>query len=53
MMKNTVISMAVAAIVSVVCNKILAAYTFKVIDSYVKDLIEMAKELVRDAHFDK
>lgn len=43
----------IAMIISLVCNKISAAYTFKVIDGYVKNMIELAKKSIRDAYSDK
>lgn len=47
------ISAMTSLIVSVLCCKISAAYTFKVIDGYVKDMIEIAKKSIRDTYFDK
>ncbi len=43
----------ISVIVSVVCNRILAIHTFKVIDGYVKSIIDMAKESIRNTYFDK
>lgn len=43
----------IALIVSVVCCKISAAYTFKVIDGYVKDVIELAKKSISDTYLKK
>lgn len=40
----------VSLCVSVIANKILAVYTFKVIDGYVKDLFEITKKSIRDAY---
>lgn len=39
--------------VSVVANKILAIHTFKVIDGYVKGLLEITKESIRNAYSGK
>lgn len=43
----------ISVIVSVVCNRILAIYTFKVIDGYVESMIDMAKESIWNAYFNK
>ncbi|MBO5208515.1 MAG: hypothetical protein J6B68_04130 [Lachnospiraceae bacterium] len=48
-----VINIIVAILVSAISNKILAAYTFKVIDGYVKDVVETAKESIRNAYSGK
>lgn len=40
----------VSITVSVICNKILAVYTFNVIDGYVRDVLEMVKKLIRDTY---
>ena len=40
---------ATSFIVSVIYNKISAAYTFHVIDGYVKEIIELAKNSIQDA----
>lgn len=53
MQNEIVLSILASLIVSVIYNKISAAYTFKVIDGYVKDVIGMVKELIRDARVDK
>ena len=37
-----------SVIVSAIYNKIAAAHTFKVIDGYVRDVVELAKQLIRD-----
>ena len=59
-MKEIIISAIIAAVVSVAINKIAAAYTFKVIDSYVEDVMKEIKKLVSyvresigNAHGDK
>lgn len=52
-MKVIVAAAVVSLIVSVVCGKITAAYTFKIIDGYVRDIIEVAKKSIRDAYIDK
>lgn len=43
----------VALIVSVIYNKISAAYIFNVIDGHVNNMIEMVKKLIRDTYSDK
>ena len=52
-MENIVISAVTALTVSFIYCKISAGHTFKVIDGYVKDLIDMAKKLIRDAYVNK
>ncbi len=50
----TMITAAITAfIVSVICCRISAAVTFKIIDRYVADMIDMAKGSIRDAYLDK
>lgn len=43
----------VSVITSVICNRILAIHTFKVIDGHVKELFEITKKSIRDAYFNK
>ena len=50
---ESVSSAIIAVVVSVVCNTILAVHTFNVIDGYVKELIEMAKNSIRDAYLNE
>ncbi len=52
-MENIIVSAVTAMIVSIICCKITAVHTFKVIDGYVKSLIEMAKESIRDTRLYK
>lgn len=52
-MENLIVNILVAIVVSAISNKILAAYTFRVIDGYVKDIVEIAKQSIRNAHFSK
>lgn len=40
-------------VVSVIYCKISAAHTLKVIDGYVKSMIDMAKESIKDAYLRK
>lgn len=42
-----------ATTVSVICCNISARVTFKKIDKYVADMVNLAKESIRDAHFNK
>jgi hypothetical protein len=51
--KNVVTAAIVALIVSVIYNKISAAYIFNVIDGHVNNMIEMVKKLIRDTYSDK
>lgn len=52
-MENIIVSAVTAIIVSIIYCKIAAVHTFKVIDGYVKSLIEMAKESIRDTRLYK
>lgn len=49
-MNNMIACILVSLFVSVIANKILAIYTFKVIDGHVKDLFEITKKSIRDAY---
>ena len=53
MIKDKLVCIAICIVVTVVTNRILAIHTFKVIDGYVKDLLEMTKESIRDTHLNK
>ena len=44
------ISAVVSSVMTTILTKAIAAYHFKVIDSYVKDMIEVAKEQIRLAY---
>lgn len=52
-MSDKLVCVLIALAVSIVANRILAIYTFKVIDGYVKDLFEIAKESIRNAYTNK
>ena len=54
-MKNEIIliTIAVSVVVSVISNKLLAVHTLNAIDGYVKEMIEVAKASIRDAHSGK
>lgn len=45
-MKEVVVPVVVAFLVSFIYNKISAAYTFKEVDSYVMDMCKMTEEFV-------
>lgn len=48
---ETIVSAAITAlIVSAIYGKASAVHTFNVIDGYVKDMIEVTKELIRDTY---
>lgn len=49
-MKTVIIAAATSLVVSAVYNKISAVHTFNVIDGYVKNIIYMTKELIRNAY---
>ena len=48
-MENVIISAVTAFVVSAIYNKVSAAHTFEKIDGYVRDVIELAKQSIRDA----
>lgn len=56
-MKEILACMAVSLVVTVVTNKILAVYTFNVIDGYVTDvcdeILKITKESIRNAYLRK
>lgn len=52
-MQTIFIAAATACITSVVCCRISALATFRIIDKYVADMIETAKESIRNACFNK
>ena len=47
------IAAATAFIVSVACCRISASITFKIIDKYVADMVNMTKESIRNAYSGK
>ncbi|MCM1039821.1 MAG: hypothetical protein NC434_10905 [Ruminococcus sp.] len=53
MTREELICVLIALLVSFITNKILAIYTFKVIDGYVKELFEITKKSIRDAYSGK
>lgn len=56
-MKEIVVAVLVSAAVSstmtLILTKAIAAYHFKVIDGYVKDMVEIAKEQIRKAYVNR
>ena len=40
----------VSVVVSIICNKVLAVHTFKELDGYIEEVMEMLKELIRDTY---
>ncbi len=52
-MKIIVTAAVTATIVSVICCNISAKITFNIIDKYVANMIDLAKELIRNAYIDK
>ena len=46
-MENVIISAVTALAVSVIYNKISAVHTFEVIDGYVREVIELAKQSMK------
>lgn len=50
-MKYILVSCVCSIIVSVITNRIIALHYMKVIDGYVKDIMEMIKELIRTTYF--
>ena len=53
MISEIVVIVLISICTSIICNRILAIHTFKVIDGYVNELIDMEKKLIRDTYMDK
>lgn len=51
--KEITIAAVTAIAVSVICCNISARVTFKKIDKYVADMVDLAKESIRNAYPDK
>lgn len=49
-MEIIIIAAVTAGIVSVICCNVKMYKEFKVLDKYVKDMIELAKSSIRDAY---
>jgi len=52
-MKIIMTAAVTAFIVSIICCRISASVTFKIIDKYVADMIKIAKESIRNTYSDK
>ena len=52
-LQTIAIAAATGVVVSVVCCRISASITFRIIDRYVKDIVDMAMESIRDAYSGK
>ena len=56
-MKEILVAVLVSAVVSstmtLILTKAIAAHHFKVIDGYVKDMVEIAKEQIRIAYVNR
>ncbi len=52
-MKTIIIAAVTATIVSVICCNISARVTFNIIDKYVANMIDLAKDLIRNAYFNR
>ena len=49
-MNALIIAAVTATIVSIICCNISAKVTFNIIDKYVADMIDLAKESIRNAY---
>lgn len=53
-MEQIIIACIITAVVtSLLTTKIIATYYFKIIDDYVKSMIDMSKDLLRTTYFNK
>ena len=52
-LQTIAIAAATGFVVSVVCCRISASITFRIIDRYVKDIVDLAMESIRDAYSGK
>lgn len=52
-LQTIAVAAATGFVVSVVCCRISASITFRIIDRYVKDIINMAMESIRNAYSGK
>ena len=56
-MKEILVAVLISAVVSstmtLILTKAIAAYHFKVIDGYVKDMVEIAKKEIRKAYISR
>ncbi len=53
MIVTVLVSAIVSAIISIVVYKAIAAYHFEVTDSYVKDVVKMAKDEIEKAYLNR
>lgn len=53
MLNEILIPSIVSLVVTVICNRLLTIHTFKVIDTYVKELFEITKKSIRNAYSSK
>lgn len=53
MLNKIIIPAIVSLVVTIICNRLLAIHTFKVIDTYVKELFEITKKSIRNAYPNK
>ncbi len=51
--KEVIIAAVTAMVISVICCNISARVTFNKIDKYVADMIDLAKESIRNAYINK
>lgn len=52
-MKTIIVAAVTSTIVSVICCNISAKVTFNIIDKYVAEMVDLAKESIRNAYFNK
>ncbi len=53
-MEQIIIACIITAVVtSLLTTKIMATYYFKIIDDYVKSMVDMSKDLLRTTYFNK
>lgn len=52
-MKTVIVAAVTAFIVAFIYGKISAIHTFNVIDSYVKETIDLIKKSIRDTYLNK
>lgn len=53
MLVVVLVSATVSSAITLILTKAIAAYHFKVIDGYVKDMVEIAKEQIRKAYVNR
>lgn len=50
---TVLVSSVVSSVMTLILTKAIAAYHFKVIDGYVKDMVEIAKEQILKAYINR